>query len=324
MYFGWTKTSVMKGSAAYLIGIVFTIVVGAVLQYFYCCDTTLTQQVKIAESISDGRPFEVIDASKNFSITIDDNFNFPFSSYEYITPISSEVEQGINKLREYLQEQPETSLLIMGMGYKSESNYSAFPTLGEARANSVKSAMVERGLAVNQLSVEGSVLEESWQGQDSIIYGPVLFSLSHTDANREVSTSNGIHQEVQVSPAANFSEFVLSLKENPMVLYFETGSAFVHLTETERNIISTLNQYIDQNSAARIVIHGHTDNSGSPVINDRLALERAQFLKAYLVRNGFQSGRIEAVSHGESTPVASNQSPEGRAKNRRAVLTIEN
>ena len=318
----------MRSSVWYITGIVLTIGVGAVLQYFLCCNpiaaeenTDPSQAVAAA-----GMPFRINAPDGGFEYSTDDNFDFRYSSYTFLTPLSEQVEDGIDQLRDHLNESPDAVLQITGYGYSTEDNLSAFPTLGEARANAVKSALIERGIAGNQLTVNGALFDGSWSGQDSVVRGPIAFALQSTAEEEGEMANEGetTDEASQADDDEDYTLFVQDLQDNPMVLYFETGSAYVNLTSSERQIISRLNQYIDQNSQAQIVIHGHTDNSGSPDINIRLGKERAEFLKSYLVRNGFRPERIQTISHGQSRPVTSNDTPEGMAENRRAVLTIEN
>lgn len=70
----------------------------------------------------------------------------------------------------------------------------------------------------------------------------------------------------------------------------------------------------------KIEIQGHTDNQGSADYNHDLSKRRAQTVKTYLVANGIDDSRLAAKGYGFSQPVASNDTKEGRAKNRRVEL----
>lgn len=69
-------------------------------------------------------------------------------------------------------------------------------------------------------------------------------------------------------------------------------------------------------------IVGHTDSIGKKSYNQTLGLKRANAVKRWLVSQGIDGKRIITSSRGETSPIASNKSKEGRAKNRRAVITI--
>lgn len=67
---------------------------------------------------------------------------------------------------------------------------------------------------------------------------------------------------------------------------------------------------------------GHTDNTGSDQLNMRLSKDRAESVKAYLVSQGANASRIEAIGFGEGQPIATNNTVEGRQQNRRVEFTL--
>jgi OOP family OmpA-OmpF porin len=71
-----------------------------------------------------------------------------------------------------------------------------------------------------------------------------------------------------------------------------------------------------------IEIAGHTDSTGSDAYNQRLSQRRAQSVKDYLVTQGVPSEKIQTIGFGESKPVASNTTKQGRARNRRVEVRI--
>ena len=72
----------------------------------------------------------------------------------------------------------------------------------------------------------------------------------------------------------------------------------------------------------RIEIEGHTDAEGTPERNARLADRRARAVADYLVKAGVEAGKLVAVGYGETRPVAPNDTPENRARNRRIEFTV--
>lgn len=72
----------------------------------------------------------------------------------------------------------------------------------------------------------------------------------------------------------------------------------------------------------KIIVEGHTDSRGTESNNETLSLKRADAVRAHLVSQGVESGKISATGLGESRPVASNDTPEGRANNRRVELIV--
>ena len=78
-------------------------------------------------------------------------------------------------------------------------------------------------------------------------------------------------------------------------------------------VVNTLNEYPD----VKVLIKAHTDNSGDAEDNLQLSRRRALAVARYLVEQGISGSRLKAQAFGESEPRVSNQTPEGRAANRR-------
>ena len=72
----------------------------------------------------------------------------------------------------------------------------------------------------------------------------------------------------------------------------------------------------------RVIVEGHTDNVGSARHNETLSLRRAQSVAQQLVQGGMNDAAIERRGLGFSKPIADNTTPEGRAQNRRVVVTV--
>jgi outer membrane protein OmpA-like peptidoglycan-associated protein len=77
-----------------------------------------------------------------------------------------------------------------------------------------------------------------------------------------------------------------------------------------------------ENRNIRIEVKGHTDAVGGEQANQQLADRRANAVADYLAANGVDRGRITTVAAGKGEPVAENRTPEGRATNRRVVISI--
>ena len=75
-------------------------------------------------------------------------------------------------------------------------------------------------------------------------------------------------------------------------------------------------------ASLKIEISGHTDNVGSESFNEILSQRRADAVVNFLVGKGVDKNRLSAKGYGQSTPVESNNTPEGRASNRRTEFEI--
>jgi OOP family OmpA-OmpF porin len=76
-------------------------------------------------------------------------------------------------------------------------------------------------------------------------------------------------------------------------------------------------QILRDNPDVRVEIGGHTDNVGQAAYNRRLSQQRADAVKTWLVQNGIEDARLTTRGYGAAQPVASNDTPEGQAQNRR-------
>lgn len=81
--------------------------------------------------------------------------------------------------------------------------------------------------------------------------------------------------------------------------------------------------FFNENTQARLNITGHTDAVGTDEYNQQLGLRRAQSIQSYFVSRGMPANKIQIESKGEKDPSDDNNTPAGRANNRRAILTIK-
>jgi len=104
-------------------------------------------------------------------------------------------------------------------------------------------------------------------------------------------------------------------------LTFQTGSANVDMGKSKEqidNIVNIMKAYPNVN----VKIGGYTDNTGNEASNLRLSQARADNVKAAIVAAGVASARIETEGYGIAHPVATNDTEEGRAQNRRIALSV--
>ena len=80
--------------------------------------------------------------------------------------------------------------------------------------------------------------------------------------------------------------------------------------------------YIENTPYEKVIVEGHTDNTGSAEYNLKLSKKRAQAVANYLIAKGIPADRIEVVGYGESRPKYPNTTEENRAKNRRVEIKL--
>jgi outer membrane protein OmpA-like peptidoglycan-associated protein len=80
---------------------------------------------------------------------------------------------------------------------------------------------------------------------------------------------------------------------------------------------------LKEEGSVAVVVVGHTDSRGTDAYNQRLSERRADAVASYLIKKGVAASRLSTKGMGESQPVASNDTDEGRAQNRRVELLVE-
>ncbi len=88
-------------------------------------------------------------------------------------------------------------------------------------------------------------------------------------------------------------------------------------------LLNNAYQIFKKNPDMKVTLKGHTDSRGSDNYNMDLSLRRAQSVKAYLVNQGIDPSRLTCKAYGESSPIATNDTDQGRALNRRVELSPE-
>jgi outer membrane protein OmpA-like peptidoglycan-associated protein len=80
---------------------------------------------------------------------------------------------------------------------------------------------------------------------------------------------------------------------------------------------------IEQDPDSKMVVEGHTDSQGTAAANQELSQKRAQAVRDYLVSRGIAGDRVTAQGFGPTRPIGENNSPEGRANNRRVEIVVQ-
>jgi OmpA-OmpF porin, OOP family len=101
---------------------------------------------------------------------------------------------------------------------------------------------------------------------------------------------------------------------------FEVNSA--RLTGNSDAVLGGVAQDLKKYPRLRIELQGHTDSSGSDAYNLKLSQQRADAVRERLAADGVPSAQLIAKGYGETKPVDSNDTPEGRAHNRRVVMFV--
>lgn len=105
------------------------------------------------------------------------------------------------------------------------------------------------------------------------------------------------------------------------------GILFNHDSDVPRSLslpaLEQLRAALDQHPDMRVVIEGHTDADGAEDYNQNLSARRADAVVAWLIERGIADERLESAGKGESEPVASNDTADGKALNRRVEVKVQ-
>jgi outer membrane protein OmpA-like peptidoglycan-associated protein len=127
-------------------------------------------------------------------------------------------------------------------------------------------------------------------------------------------------------PATKEATYDVAIKIDPpkdFVLdnvYFDTGKST--LKPTSNKALNDLAEILKIKNTMVVEIQGHTDNVGDEASNLKLSQSRAEAVVNYLVAKGIKQERLSAAGYGSSTPIADNNSEDGKSKNRRTSLKV--
>ncbi|MGO4773064.1 OmpA family protein [Flavobacterium sp. W22_SRS_FK3] len=300
----------MSKKALYLLGIAITIILGTFLYLKFCCncceETPKTnKEVPVVISETNFVPF-ILNGS-GIEYRTNDNLKFIKNSYAIILPVSDSVSLGIENLKTFLISNPKQKVTITGYATSDETNTTTFENLGLARANDVKNYFVLKGLAASQFDTKGEITDK-WKMDSDTLLGPAEYKFEALDTN---------------SATDEWSILKAKINGDPLILYFNTNKSSESLNAEEKQKVADLVKYTKNIKDAAVLVVGHTDNVGNSDANIVLGQKRAEFSKNYLSKNGIDSARIETQSKGQDEPIADNTTSEGKASNRRTVITIK-
>ena len=101
---------------------------------------------------------------------------------------------------------------------------------------------------------------------------------------------------------------------------FDTDKAAIRADA--QPVLDTAAQTLKENPGVAIAVEGHTDNRAGEAHNQKLSVRRAEAVRTYLAKKGVESTRMAVAGFGESKPIASNDTADGRAQNRRVELRV--
>ena len=185
-------------------------------------------------------------------------------------------------------------LEISGIYYDGEEFSGPEENLGIARANAVKS-LLGIALSSDQIVVASSRNEGEPSSKDN--FDAINF--------RTFIKRDNIDETIPDRTIVRFAQNSIDMVDDKEVEDY--------LSKVAQRILRT---------GEKVTLEGHTDNLSGNAYNLRLGQKRADIMKAFLIQQGVPESQIITSSKGESSPIASNRTAEGRSKNRRVELQI--
>lgn len=186
-----------------------------------------------------------------------------------------------------------------------------------------------QGIVIKMTGPDGTAYftgETDTQGYAEVLvpmgqrYGMEYLSLGRRNSTANVDVPAGPRQDIRLTlryrrqraaprTEPGMGRFVLD------GVVFDTNSATIKFESYPR--LDRIVEYMRHKETARIRIAGYTDNVGNARANQRLSEQRAESVRTYLVNQGIDAGRIEAVGYGDQNPLTTNDTEAGREQNRR-------
>lgn len=137
-----------------------------------------------------------------------------------------------------------------------------------------------------------------------------------------VISRNDATVRLSIAPRPHKPQVLLTQREVKVgsAIVFRPSSADVDSRSTP--VLAEIADVLAHNPQVRILVEGHTDNSGDPALNRSLSQRRAEAVRQWLVNSGIDGSRIEAKGFGDEQPIVPNLTAESRARNRRVQFTL--
>ena len=247
------------------------------------------------------KTISIADTEMDFKAGTDDNLLFPLNSCEYIQPLSEPLTKVFQDAVTHLNSNANRMLVLTGLYRGNETNECGnSQDLGYGRAEKVKSMLVGMGAPAAQIRTQSLANDVTLYDDNSVL--------------------GGVEYEFISSDIGDVEE---RLRAGNITLYFDTNKRNLSLTAEQQKYFDDLKYFIAQKPDAKISVSGHTDDRGDYKYNKRLSRKRAEFVRDYMVENGIPKKNIVARGFGPDKPLGTNDTKEGREKNRRVEIKIK-
>jgi len=295
-----------------VIGLVAWMLAGS---YFLACDDCNKSVVAPVTNTERAiAPPPVVAKAKPSVFSIADGSRFTTGSSEHYTfgragadpNITDPTKAAFTKVADYMKNNPNRLLMLTGRYTSAEqASYSgAAANLGIARADAIKEFLVGKGADGSRISTTGFEEYNLTYNENDRLPEGVTFRFNGSDELQALGER---------------------LKVEPLNAQFDSGSDNISLNSTLKNYFADLKFYTDKVPGAKVSVTGHTDSDGSRSANVRLGKKRANLIKDFMIKQGINPSVIQQpTSLGPDSPIADNNTDEGKAANRRVEIRVIN
>ncbi len=216
---------------------------------------------------------------------------------DYKLEYEAKMDSVKKALFDYLNAHQDEELILTGLFTDTEKHVN-----GLNRVEALKKDLIKYGINKDKIRTNSLFYHFLWDEQNGIA-GGILYDYVKVSDRQKSIIEAGITNRV---------------------LHSNFGSDGFQPDNTLLRFALELNNYLHNHPGKIVNITGHTDDVGEAESNIQLGLERARSVMEYMVSRGIPAEKIQIKSYGESMPLATNATPEGRQINRRIEIRVIN
>lgn len=267
-------------------------------RWYYVCEI---KDLCNAEAPVEDIRLQTLQLTEGDSVLLRGFDQFAFDSTNVRPRLNKNNVAFIDTVADYLKQHPSKKLEISGLYRSSEDTMEVgfYENIGVARAAEVRKLLMRQGIAEDRISLDYELT------QDSLLQEPLTFNI--------LAGTPEEFETVQFSfTNMTFSDANFAFDSDA----FNPGEPFKLYADSVKT-------YLALNPEKTLTIIGHTDNVGTDKYNQDLGLRRAKSAREYFKETLGVVSEIKVASAGESRPAATNETEEGRQKNRRVNFVLE-
>jgi len=232
------------------------------------------------------------------AIKLDAGEKFIYTEKETLPDLNSKNRSRISDIVQKMKSDQNINLVVRGGYTQDEKDIKPgfFENLGIARADAVRNMITEEGIDEDRISLDFVEVTDPMEDH-------IEFEMTRKEIEAAQYTFSNM----------SFSDITFS----------SASAVFRNPPQQFRLYADSLRTYLLENPDKKVTVTGHTDNEGDEDLNYKLGIRRGNSVEYYLRTSVGIKTPISVASKGETAPVADNDTPEGRRKNRRVQITIQ-